>query len=39
MSYNIGPCRDCKIIVERNASNLCYECWSIVDSESYGEEE
>ncbi len=39
MSYNIGVCRDCKIIVERNAANLCYDCWCIVDSDDHGCEE
>jgi hypothetical protein len=39
MSYNVGSCRDCKIIVERNAANLCYDCWCIVDVNDHGCEE
>ena len=39
MSYNVGKCRDCKLVVERNAANLCYDCWCIVDADEYGCEE
>ncbi len=31
MSYNIGKCRDCDLIVERNAAGLCYDCWSLAE--------
>ena len=31
MSYNVGLCRDCDLIVERNAANLCYDCWCAAD--------
>ncbi len=31
MSYNVGKCRDCDLIVERNSAGLCYDCWCAAD--------
>ena len=39
MSYNIRPCRSCGVIVECDASNVCYECWCIADAKDQEEEE
>lgn len=39
MSYNIRPCKSCNVVVECDASNICYECWCIADAADYGSEE
>ncbi len=31
MRYNVGKCRDCDLIVERNSAGLCYDCWCAAD--------
>ena len=31
MTYNVGPCRDCGEVVERDVANICFECWAVVD--------
>lgn len=38
MTYNVGPCRDCGEVVERDCANICFECWAVVDGKSYVEE-
>ena len=37
MTYNVGPCRDCGEVVERDCANICFECWAVVDGKSYDE--
>jgi hypothetical protein len=32
MSYNVGPCRDCGQVVERDVANICFECWAHFDA-------
>lgn len=39
MSYNIRECRSCGVIVECDASNICYECWCEADAKDQEEEE
>ena len=33
MSYNVGPCRDCGQVVERDVANICFECWAHFDAQ------
>lgn len=35
MSYNIGPCRECGEVVERDAANICFECWAYHDAQDH----